>query len=422
MMEGGIPASIGNLSSLEVLNLSGSRLEGVIPSEIGNLQKLTELYLSGNSLSGSIPASICTLANLTTLKLNINQLEGAIPLEIGNLSALKVLYLNGNKLEGVIPSQIGNLSKLTDLVLSNNILTGAVPAEINKLTTLKRLNLSNNKLIDLPPLNVLRLLNCHLNYNYFDFWDLKKSSIYTSEPNFAFNYGNQRNVSVTRIDKQTSVRLVIPEQGDNIVYEWYKNDIKISDNGSYIEKTIEEKGKYHCKMTCYLFPDLTLYTEPEYIGVFYIITYSANEGGLVLGTASQTVNHGASGSEVEAVPNTGYHFVKWSDNVTTAKRTDSNVTDNLSVSAEFAVNTGINEITENFKVYPNPFLDNIIVNNGDRISRYKILNLLGQEIIAGIHDKASILNLNCTNIMPGCYILILQGVEGEMYSAKILKK
>ncbi|PKN83573.1 MAG: hypothetical protein CVU46_16595, partial [Chloroflexi bacterium HGW-Chloroflexi-8] len=53
----------------------------------------------------------------------------------------------------------------------------------------------------------------------------------------------------------------------------------------------------------------------------------------------QTVNYGASGTEVTAVPNTGYHFVSWSDGVLTAARTDTNVMANLSVTASFAIDT-----------------------------------------------------------------------------------
>ena len=40
-----------------------------------------------------------------------------------------------------------------------------------------------------------------------------------------------------------------------------------------------------------------------------------------------------------ATPGTGYHFVKWSDGVLTAARTDTNVTADLSVTASFAINT-----------------------------------------------------------------------------------
>ena len=49
------------------------------------------------------------------------------------------------------------------------------------------------------------------------------------------------------------------------------------------------------------------------------------------GTTPQTVNHGSSGTAVTAQPATGYHFVSWSDGVTTATRTDTNVTANKSV-------------------------------------------------------------------------------------------
>ena len=40
-----------------------------------------------------------------------------------------------------------------------------------------------------------------------------------------------------------------------------------------------------------------------------------------------------------AVPATGYHFVKWSDDVSTASRTDTNVTADISVTASFAIDT-----------------------------------------------------------------------------------
>jgi uncharacterized repeat protein (TIGR02543 family)/MYXO-CTERM domain-containing protein len=56
------------------------------------------------------------------------------------------------------------------------------------------------------------------------------------------------------------------------------------------------------------------------------------------------VAHGASGSQVTAVANTGYTFASWSDGNTSATRTDSNVTGNLSVTATFTQNV-VYEIT-----------------------------------------------------------------------------
>jgi hypothetical protein len=71
----------------------------------------------------------------------------------------------------------------------------------------------------------------------------------------------------------------------------------------------------------------------------YTLTYTAGTNGSLTGTLSQTVNHGASGTAITAVPATNYHFVQWSDGSTTNPRTDSNVTDNISVTAQFAINT-----------------------------------------------------------------------------------
>ena len=71
----------------------------------------------------------------------------------------------------------------------------------------------------------------------------------------------------------------------------------------------------------------------------YTLTYTAGANGTITGTSPQTVNHGADGTPVTAVPNTGYHFVDWSDGVLTAARTDTNVTANVSVTANFAINT-----------------------------------------------------------------------------------
>jgi hypothetical protein len=69
----------------------------------------------------------------------------------------------------------------------------------------------------------------------------------------------------------------------------------------------------------------------------FTLTYTAGANGTISGTSPQTVNYGGSGSLVTAVPNTGYHFVQWSDGVLTAARTDTNVQANISVTATFAI-------------------------------------------------------------------------------------
>ena len=55
----------------------------------------------------------------------------------------------------------------------------------------------------------------------------------------------------------------------------------------------------------------------------------------IQGNTTQTIKHGESGTQVTAMPYDNYVFDRWSDGVTTASRTDTNVTSNLSVTAYF---------------------------------------------------------------------------------------
>ena len=50
------------------------------------------------------------------------------------------------------------------------------------------------------------------------------------------------------------------------------------------------------------------------------------------------MNYGADGTAVTAVPNSGYHFVNWSDASTANPRTDIEVDANVTVTANFALN------------------------------------------------------------------------------------
>ena len=65
------------------------------------------------------------------------------------------------------------------------------------------------------------------------------------------------------------------------------------------------------------------------------VRYVAGSGGRIEGTAVQTIQKGGSTAAVKAVANDGYTFTKWSDGRTEAVRTDSNVTESKTYTAEF---------------------------------------------------------------------------------------
>ena len=154
-LAGEIPAELGSLSNLKMLELGNNQLTGEIPRELGNLSDLESLRLGGSpatgGLSGGIPKELGSLSKLEILNLRFNQLTGEIPAELGNLTSLETLLLAANRLSGEIPAELGDLSNLRSLEITYNMLTGEIPAELGNLSNLTRLLLGHNQLSgDIP--------------------------------------------------------------------------------------------------------------------------------------------------------------------------------------------------------------------------------------------------------------------------------
>jgi hypothetical protein len=73
------------------------------------------------------------------------------------------------------------------------------------------------------------------------------------------------------------------------------------------------------------------------VGNFHTLTYTAGPNGSLVGKSPQQVIEGDNGSEVTAAPDLGYRFVQWSDASIANPRTDTDVTENLSVEAQFGI-------------------------------------------------------------------------------------
>lgn len=111
-LSGAIPSTLGGLTALEELNLSLNRLSSDLPPSLGNLSMLRQLRVAGapvslladrQAITGPIPASLANLSELEVLDLAFNQLSGPLPSCLGNLSALSTLNLQVNDLVGPVP-------------------------------------------------------------------------------------------------------------------------------------------------------------------------------------------------------------------------------------------------------------------------------------------------------------------------------
>ncbi|KAE8806293.1 putative LRR receptor-like serine/threonine-protein kinase [Hordeum vulgare] len=144
-LSGPLSPWVANLTSLELVDLSGNQLDGGIPEKLVTLQHLRYLILGTNNLQGIIPRSLGTSKSLRYVDLSSNHLAGLIP-EFHKLSALQFLDLSENNLFGSIPSTLGNVSSLTVIRLDTNSLSGSIPETLSLIQNLSVLNLANNSL------------------------------------------------------------------------------------------------------------------------------------------------------------------------------------------------------------------------------------------------------------------------------------
>lgn len=231
-----IPAKIGNLKSLTLLDFWANHLEE-LPNSIGNLLLLRKLKLSGNKLA-ILPDSIGQLKNLVFLDLAQNNITN-LPEPIGQLKNLIRLDLGYNKLQS-LPNSIGNLSLLEELFLNENNLT-ILPETIGKLTSLKILKLSKNNLQTLPSsLKTLKsIANIDLRSNQIEI--LPEVLNHLPKSTKLFLEDNPLNNKLV-IDSNNLLEKLVNKNLCGSIFEW--NNKNISLIGDYFE------GMKHTVIKC----------------------------------------------------------------------------------------------------------------------------------------------------------------------------
>ncbi|XP_030930529.1 receptor-like protein 7 [Quercus lobata] len=176
-----IPTWLGNLTQLTILNLSANNFGGQMPSSLSNLKELSSLDLRANNLSGTLPMWLGNLTRLTKILLGTNSFTGQLPSSLSNIKVLTFVGLRYNNFGGRIPDFLTNLTKLTSVFLSFNQLTsqfgefqfsnslevleldhnrlyGSIPKSISNLTNLNNLDLSSNELTSIVDLDMFKNL------------------------------------------------------------------------------------------------------------------------------------------------------------------------------------------------------------------------------------------------------------------------
>ena len=216
-LTGSIPAAIGDLGNLTLINMSNNHLSGTIPPQFFTLSALTSLTLNSNTFSNLTLSDFLPLTNLSNLEMNSCGISGSIPSTINNLSKLSYFLVNNNSISGSLPPELGDLSDLSYLSLSGNNLTGAIPAVLGTLNDLTTLNLGNNSLSGTLPTelgNLSNLSTLRVSYNHISgtlpsslgsltqltLLDISNNQFYGSVPT---TFGNLTNLKFANLDNNS---------------------------------------------------------------------------------------------------------------------------------------------------------------------------------------------------------------------------
>ena len=128
LLEGTIPSTIFDLSSLSIFGFSNNtRMGGTISTDILKLTQLTRFEASNTQLSGTIPDAMYQLPRLADIVVRNASMSGPLKEDISARHAtLRQLELESNSFTGALPTALDVLTAMETLLLEDNMFTGTI--------------------------------------------------------------------------------------------------------------------------------------------------------------------------------------------------------------------------------------------------------------------------------------------------------
>ncbi len=132
-LTGEVPASMWNLTSLQLLNIASNKFHGIIPDFINvTMPSLSVFEISNNSFYGPFPVAVLSMPLLTTFDIHANLFTGTLPDDFGYIAgSLLYVDMSLNLLHGTVPHSIARLDSVAIFSVGHNMLSSTLPALYN---------------------------------------------------------------------------------------------------------------------------------------------------------------------------------------------------------------------------------------------------------------------------------------------------
>ena len=169
-----MPRSFYALSKLETWSTEYTCLGGTLAPELGSMLSLQQLLLHGNFLSGTLPPELDNLANLVQHKLGRNPISGTLPPMLKPKPKLQKYNCNFCKLSGTFPDVFTpqKFPALVQAYWDGNGFSGTLPASVGSISTMETLSFNiNNFAGEFPPAFCnLKAKDCRIGMDHGEKW------------------------------------------------------------------------------------------------------------------------------------------------------------------------------------------------------------------------------------------------------------
>ncbi|MHC1705843.1 MAG: choice-of-anchor D domain-containing protein [Tenuifilaceae bacterium] len=144
---------------------------------------------------------------------------------------------------------------------------------------------------------------------------------------------------------------------------------------------------------------------------------------ILIGGVTDTLTIGATGQVSKNLPKGFYNFKIWSTGYQTYYGSFEIAGSAVTVTVNLQVPTGFDNVTlSSIKAFPNPFTNQITLNNTSKVKQVIVTNLIGQRLLFKDYKNEQTIQIETSEFISGVYLIKIIGNDDTHHVIRMVKK